>query len=93
MPDRLAGIVGQKILLGNVGDVFRFRVFGEQVIERLILVRPDLFRNRQPPFLCVVEFWIDVENHAPERKHPVTDDLTDLEFGGTRFDHDFVDRP
>ena len=93
MPDRLAGIVGQQILLGDIGDVFGLRIFREQVIERLVLVRPHLFRNRQPPLLGVVEFGIDVEDHAPERKHPVADDLPDLEFGGTRFNHGLVDRP
>ena len=66
MPDRFAGIVGQKILLGDVGDVFGVRVFREQMIERLILVRPNLLGDRQPPFLGIVEFRIDVENHATE---------------------------
>ena len=93
MADRFAGIVGQQILLGDVGDVFGLRIFREQVIEGLVLVRPHLFRNRQPPLLGVVEFGIDVEDHAPEGKHPVADDLPDLEFGGTRFNHGFVDRP
>src|ERR1700738_3362687 len=39
VPDRLAGIVRQQILLGDVGDVFGFRILGEQMIERLVLVR------------------------------------------------------
>jgi hypothetical protein len=72
---------------GGAGHVFRFRVLGEQVIERLILMRANLFRNRQPPFLGVVEFRIDVEDHATEGEDPVADDLSDLELGGTRFDH------
>ena len=93
MPDRLAGIVGQQILLRDIGDVFGFGILGEQMIERLILVRPDFFRDRQPPFLGIVEYRIDVENHAPERKDPVADDLADLEFGGTRFDHILSNRP
>src|SRR5580698_1743822 len=63
------------------------------MIERLILVRADLFGDRQPPFLGIVEFRIDVENHAPERKYPVTDDLPDLKFGGPRFNHISSNRP
>src|ERR1700674_2937788 len=55
------------------------------MIERLILVRPDLLGDRQPPFLGVVEDRIDIEDHAPERKDPVTDDLSDLKLCGPRF--------
>src|SRR3954468_8652973 len=80
VPDRFAGIIGQKVLLGNIGDVFGLRILREQMIKRLILVWPKLLGNRQPPFLGIVEFRIDVENHASERKHPVADDLPDLKF-------------
>ena len=66
MPDRLAGIVRQQVLFGDIGDVFGLRIFREQVIERLVLVRPNLLGDRQPPFLGIVEFRIDIENHAPE---------------------------
>src|ERR1700741_2282131 len=55
MPDRLAGIIRQQILLGDIGDVFGLGIFREQVIERLVLVWSHLFRNRQPPLLGVVE--------------------------------------
>ncbi len=44
----------------------RIRIFREQVIERLVLVGPDLLGDRQPPLLGIVEFRIDIENHAPE---------------------------
>src|SRR5665213_100739 len=92
-PDRRARIVGQQVLLGNIGDIFRFRVLGEQMIKRLVLVRTDVLGDRQPPFLGIVKFRIDVENHAPERKHPVADDLPDLKLGGTRFYHVSSNRP
>src|SRR6185295_5299047 len=49
----LARVVGQKVLLGDIGDVFALRIHGEQVIKRLVFRRPDLLRNRQPPFLSV----------------------------------------
>jgi hypothetical protein len=63
------------------------------MIERLILVRPDILGDRQPPFLGIVEFRIDIEDHAPERKDPVADDLSDLKFGGSRFYHISSNRP
>ena len=46
MPDRLAAVVRQQVLLGDIGDVFGLVVLGEQMIERLILVRPDFGGNR-----------------------------------------------
>ena len=55
-------------------------------------LRSNLFGNRQPPLLGIVEFRIDVEDHAAKRKNPVADDLADLKFGDTRF-HGAVDRP
>src|SRR5436190_7464342 len=45
VPDRLAGLVRQQVLFGNVGDVFGFRILGEQMIERLILVRANVLWN------------------------------------------------
>jgi hypothetical protein len=63
------------------------------MIERLILVRPDILGDRQPPFLGIVEFRIDIEDHAPERKDPVANDLPDLKFGGSRFYHISSNRP
>ena len=87
MPDRLAGIVRNQVLLGDIGDVFGLSVLRQQMVEGLILVRANLFGDRQPPFLGVVELRIDVKDHATEREHPVPDDLTDLKFGGSRFDH------
>jgi len=93
MPDRLAGIVGQEVLLRDIGHVFGFRILRQQVVERLVLVRPDVLGDRKPPFLGVVEFRIDIEDHAPERKNPVANDLSDLKFGGPRFCHKSSNRP
>src|SRR5262245_41435555 len=42
---RLAGLVGQQVLLRDVGDIGGAVVLGQQVIERLVLVGPDLFRD------------------------------------------------
>ena len=81
VPQRLAGHVGQEVLLRDVGDVFGLLVLGEEMVERLVLRGPDLLGDRQPPFLGVAERRIDVEDHAAEREDPVLDDLPDREFG------------
>ena len=81
MPQRLIGCIGHQILLGHIGDVFGLRVLGEQMIERLVLVRPDLLRNRAIPFLGIGEGRIDVDDHAAKRIDAVADHLADLELG------------
>ena len=54
MLDRIAGIDHQ-VLLGHVGDVIRVLVLGEQMIERLVLARPDLLGDRLVPLLGIAE--------------------------------------
>ena len=75
MADRFFGGVGQQVLLGDISDVFALRVLGEQMVKRLVLARAHLGRDRLPPFLGVVELWIDVEHHAAERIEAVLDHL------------------
>src|SRR5919204_395187 len=87
MADRLAGGVRQQVLLGDVGDVFSLRILREQMIERLILARADLRRNRLIPFFSVVEFRVDVEHHTSKRIDAVTHHLTDLELGAAGLAH------
>src|ERR1700740_328002 len=84
---------GRRVLLGDGGDVLGLRVLGEQVIERLVLARTPVGRNRLVPFVGVVEFRIDVEDHAAKRIEPVADDLTDLELGDARLTHMSGNRP
>src|SRR4249920_3089068 len=88
MTHRLAAVVRQKILLGDVGDVFGFVVLGEQMIERLILVRADFSRDRLVPFFRVAEDRINVEHDAAERIKAVTNHLADLKFGVADLVHD-----
>ena len=66
---------GKQVLLRDVGDVLRLRVLGEQMVVGLLLVRPDLLGDRQPPLLGVVELGIDVEDDAAERIEAVAHDL------------------
>jgi glutamate synthase domain-containing protein 3 len=81
MADRQAGVVRQQVLLGHIGHVGAVVVLGEQMIEGLVLVRPDVLRNRQPVLLGVREGRVDVEDHAAERIDPVANHLADRIFG------------
>lgn len=64
MTYRLGTGVGQEILFGDIGDIFRLLVLGKQMIKGLILARAHLSRYRQPPLFCVVEGRVNIENHA-----------------------------
>src|SRR5690606_21126570 len=63
---------------------------GQQVVERLILARADLFGDREPPLFGVVEDGIDVEDHAAEGVYAVPYDLTDPELGLPNFASNFT---
>lgn len=77
---RLTGLVGQKVLLRDIGDIVGMLVLGQKVIERLILARTIFFRDCLPPFLGVGKYRINVKNNATERVFPVPDDLAYGEF-------------
>src|SRR5262245_26862961 len=87
MADWFAGRVRQQVLLGDVSDVFGLRILREQMVERLILARAYLGRNRLIPFFGVVEFRVDVEHHASKRIEAVAHHLTDLELGAAGLAH------
>ena len=50
------------------------------MVERLVLGRPDLLRDRLPPFFRVGKGRIDIENNAAKGKQAVFDHLPDSEF-------------
>ena len=79
MVDRLVGIVGDQILLADIGDVARFHILGEQMVERLVLARPDILRDRLIPFRAVGEDRIDIEDHAAKIEYAVAHDIADRE--------------
>ena len=87
MPHRITAIVRQQVLFRDIGDVFGFVVLGEQMIERLVLPRPDLGRDCLVPFVGIVENRIDVEHDAAERIEAVPDDLADLVLGASNLAH------
>src|SRR6476619_199663 len=80
MAHRLARIIDKEILLRNIGDIFCLLIFGEEMVKRLVLGRPDFLRDRQPPFFRVGEGRIDIENDAAKGKQAVLDHLPDTEF-------------
>src|SRR4029079_12757065 len=79
MTDRLTGFIIEQVLLGNISDIFGIVVLGEQMVERLVLARTDVFGDRQPPFFGVVEDGIDIKDHAAKREEPMLDHLPDAE--------------
>ena len=65
MIDLAAILVGEQILLADVGDVARLGIFGEQMIEWLVLGRAQILGDRFVPFFAVGEFGIDTALSAP----------------------------
>ncbi len=71
--------VGDQVLLADVGDVARVLVLGEQMVERLIAVRTDFFRDRIVPFLAIGEDRVDIKNHSAEVEQTVANHVTNTE--------------
>ena len=61
MAHGLSGLVGEEILLRDVGHILGVIVLGKQVIEGLILARTNVFGDGLPPFFGIVENRVDVE--------------------------------
>ena len=89
MAHGIAALVDQQILFGDVGDVLRFSVFSQQVIEGLVLAGTDFGGDRVPPLLGVAEGWVDIKNDATEWKNPVADYLTDPELCEWQLTHNY----
>src|SRR5690606_38561097 len=81
MADRHTRGVRLEVLLGDVGEVRGFLVLGEQVVERLVLARANVLGNGFVPFVGVVEFRVDVVDHATKREQAMPDHLADSELG------------
>lgn len=77
--DRLLAVVGDQVLLTDIGDIGRFRVFREQVIKGLVLGRPHRFGDCVVPFVAIGELRIDIEDDSAEVEQPVADDFADSE--------------
>src|SRR5262245_29499165 len=72
---RLARKVGEQVLFRDVGDILRLRVLGQEVVERLVLARANLGRDRLPPLLGIVEDRINVEDETAEIMDAMADNL------------------
>jgi hypothetical protein len=93
MMDRLTLDVGEQILLADISDVGGFRILGEEVVEGLVLGRPNILGDRLVPFLAIGEDRVDVENHAAKIEKTVPNQLADRKLGvcdGRRFRGEIV---
>ena len=80
MIHRLAGIVGNEVLLGNIGHVIGLIVLGQKVIEGLFLGRAAFLGNGGVPFFRIGKLRIHIKNHAAERMFAVPDNLSEMVF-------------
>jgi hypothetical protein len=64
VPYGVSCLVMQQVLLRDISNIFGLSTLCEEMIIGLVFVRPDLLRDRQPPFFGVVECGIDIKNHS-----------------------------
>ena len=81
MADRLARIISDQVLLGNIGHVIALIVLSQEMIVRLLFGRSILSRDRLVPFFRVLEFRVYIEDNAPKRVFLVSDNLAQMIFG------------
>jgi hypothetical protein len=86
MVDRLVAVVGNEVLLADVGDVAALRILGEEVVEGLVLGRPESLGDGLIPFLAIGEERVDVEDHSTEIEQTVAHDLAEGETGAGHLD-------
>ena len=79
MINRAAASIGHKITLADIGNITRLLVFGEEVIERLIAWRANVFGDRGVPFLAIGEDRVDIEDHAAKIEQAMPDDIANAE--------------
>ena len=79
MRDRPGQRIAHQVLLADVGDVIALVAFGEQVVERLVAIGPDVLGDRLIPVLAIREDRIDVEDHAAKVERLVSDHVADGE--------------
>ena len=73
--------IGQQILLADIGYIAAVRIFGEQVIEGLVLMRAHSLWNGFVPFFAIGKDRIDIEHHAAEIEHAVAHNVADRKAG------------
>ena len=86
MAHRRARIISDQILLGHIGDVVAFVVFGKKVIERLVLARAAVLRNGLIPLFGIAKLGVDIKDDTAKWVLAVTNNLTQTIFC-TRLKH------
>ena len=63
--------IADQVLLADIGNVVAVLALGEQVVERLVAIGPDVFWDRLVPSVAIGEDGVDIEDHAAKIGHPV----------------------
>ena len=69
--------IGQQVLLADIGDIAAVRIFGEKMVERLILMRANSLWNGVIPFVAIGKNRIDIEHNTAEIENAMTHDIAD----------------
>jgi len=72
--------IWHQILLAYIGGIVTFRILRQEMIKGLCLVRAHFGGDRLIPFIGIIEFGVNIHNHAPERIMPVPHNCPDAEF-------------
>ena len=78
-------LIWHEVLLRHVGNVGRIVCFSEDVIVGLVLDRPNIRGNGQPPLLRMIKKWIDIKDDTAKWPKPMNHDFTNAKF---RISHD-----
>lgn len=73
--------IGQQVLLANICIIAAVRVFGKQVVKRLIFCRTHGFGNGLIPFLAVGKYGVNIKDNAAKFKYPVTYNVAYIKLG------------
>lgn len=76
MLHRTSSAIADQVLLTDIGNVAGILILSEQMIERLITVRPDFLRDGFVPFFAVGKDGVDIEYNSAKIEQAVTHHLT-----------------
>ena len=81
MPDRLATVIRQQILLADISDIAAVITFREKMIKGLVFGGLQIFRNGFIPFFAIREHRIDIIDHTAKIKNAMAHDVANGETG------------
>ncbi len=70
-------MIGEQILLADIGDVGTVLIFRQQMIERLLPPWADIFRDRLIPLFAVGKNRVDIKDYAAKIERSVSHDFAD----------------